>query len=84
MMWFGHPTGFGYGFGMMGGFGWIAMLMLVIVVAIVAMGLLKNLFAEHGERARTRQGLRDIVDQRYARGEIDSEEYARKRAQLEL
>ncbi len=84
MMWFGHPTGFGYGFGMMGGFGWIAMLMLVIVVAIVAMGLLKNLFAERGERARTRQDLRDIVDQRYARGEIDSEEYARKRAQLEL
>ncbi len=84
MMWFGHPTGFGYGFGMMGGFGWIAMLMLVIVVAIVAVGLLKNLFAEHGERVRTRRSLRDIVDQRYARGEIDSEEYARKRAQLEL
>ncbi len=85
-MWYGHPGGWGWGYGMMGGFGWVFMLLLIVVVAAMVAGLLRELFAGAGRhRGTTRacgsSALR-ILDERFARGEIDADEYQRRRADL--
>lgn len=58
----------------MGGWMWVWPAMVVIglvVVGVLAYGLLR------GDRnsAPVRAGARQILDERYARGEIDAEEY---------
>ena len=87
-MWYGQP---GWGYGMMGGFGGfggIIMVLLFIVVVSVAFGLLRDVFGSHGGRRggqggqMPRRAALDILDERYARGEIDADEYKRRRADL--
>lgn len=86
MMWYGQPGGWGWGYGMMGGFGWIFMLLLLIIVVAIAVGLVRDLFLglrahRHGPGAPGSSALQ-ILDERYARGEIDADEYKRRRADL--
>lgn len=82
MMWYGQPGGWGYGYAMMGGFGWIFMLLVVVIAVALAFGLLRDLFdARRDRRARGGSAL-DILDERYARGEIDADEYKRRRTDL--
>ena len=85
MMWYGQPGGWGYG--MMGGFGWAFMLLLVIVVVALVVGLLRDVFVgmrgHHGTSRACGSSARAILDERYARGEIDADEYKRRRADLE-
>ncbi|EON11258.1 SHOCT domain-containing protein [Pandoraea communis] len=81
MMGFGQPGGWGYGM-MGGGFGWLLVL-LIVAVFVVALGLFRR--SSHCQRdrsARSRSAL-DILDDRYARGEIDADEYKKRRADLE-
>ncbi|MGA8009793.1 MAG: SHOCT domain-containing protein [Thiomonas sp.] len=81
MMWF-HPMGFGgYGGGM--GFGWIFMLLLVAVVVVLLFGVLRQFSDDRRERRMLRRGARDILDERYSKGEIDADEYKRRRADIE-
>ena len=86
MMWYGQPGGWGWGYGMMGGFGGVFMLLLFIVVVALVVGLLRDLFGfSHARRGAPRgrgSSALDILDERYARGEIDADEYKRRRAEL--
>ena len=79
MMGFGGPGGYGYG---MGG-GWMFMLLLLIVVVVLLFGVLRQFGDDRRERRTLGRGARDILDERYARGEIDADEYKRRRADLE-
>lgn len=60
----------GWGFGM--GIGWlIPLLFIVILVSFIK------------DNKKESESARDILDKRYARGEIDEKEYKTKRADLE-
>ena len=80
--------GYGYGpqWGMMGGYGGFGMIFWVIVlIAIVALvaWLVRSPSGPgtHHAPARRASGL-DVLDERYARGEIKREEYLQKRKDL--
>lgn len=68
----------GYGYGMMGGFGLIIPLILIglIIYAVIRLlpGGSKN-YSDH----RTENEAIDILNQRYAKGEISEEEYVKKK-----
>lgn len=60
-----------------GGFMWIFWLLLIFVIVFVLKAAFDN--TSPGERTTAL----DILNKRYARGEIDEEEYERRRAELE-
>lgn len=69
---------FGMGWGGLGmGLGMI----LVLVLSILLIVLLVRLFARNGEARREPTAL-EILEARYARGEIDRDEYLKRRADL--
>jgi putative membrane protein len=74
---FGHENeGFnmmGEGYNMMG-FGWI----FVILVIIILVYIFKN------DTTNGKKSTKDILDERYAKGEIDVEEYKEKKKILEI
>lgn len=82
MMWYGQPGGWGWGYGMMGGFGWLFMLLVFVAVAVLVAGLLRDMFEYRRHRRSPSRTALDILDERYARGEIDADEYRRRRADL--
>ena len=69
-----------YGWGM--GFGWVFMLLFwgLIILGIVA--LIKVLWQPNGGSSKSKTAL-DILQERYARGEIDREEYERIKHDLQ-
>lgn len=66
-------------FGM--GLGGLGMLLLWAVFIIVITLLLRRLLGDRDGRKQST--ALDILDQRYAKGEIDREEYLKRRADLE-
>jgi len=75
--------GSGHGWGYMHGFGWMFGLLVwvVIIVAIVAvLRLISSKSAQNGPPPA--QTALEILDQRFARGEIDQQEYEQKRRVL--
>jgi putative membrane protein len=83
---YGHwGDGFGFGFG----FGWIFMILwwVLIIVAIVALvrWLASPSSGCSGRRVAeksTEKSALDILKERYARGEIEQEEFQRKKREL--
>ncbi|MGH1526494.1 SHOCT domain-containing protein [Leifsonia sp. L25] len=74
---------------MMGGMGawwiiWLIVPLLIIAVVIVLVVTLSRRGPSAGSGAVQpgRPSPRDILDERYARGEIDHDEYARRRDEL--
>lgn len=71
----------GYGYGMMGGFGMIIPLILVGLIIYAAVRL-----SQGGNKSNSNQRGRDdaleILNQRFAKGEISEEEYAKKKKML--
>lgn len=64
------------------GAGWLAML-LFWVLLIVAIVLAVKWLARPGPPTETREKTaRDILDERYARGEIERDEYEQKKSDL--
>jgi putative membrane protein len=68
--------------------GWVWLGLLSIVVLLVVLGYLAMLLAQGkigqppGERSEPRRSARQILEDRYVRGEIDTEEYRCRRAEL--
>ncbi|WP_060528266.1 SHOCT domain-containing protein [endosymbiont of Ridgeia piscesae] len=69
-------NGFGMGFG--GGFMWLFWILLIVVIvwAVKAAGGSSN------DSPETQKSALDILKERYARGEIDQEEFEQKRKDL--
>lgn len=66
------------------GFGWVFMILFwaLIILGIVAM--VKWLMGtSSGSRSGSSKSARELLDERYARGEIDREEYEQKKRDLE-
>lgn len=64
-------------YGMWGGFGWIGMIFnLAILIGIVALIIWTvNRFASGSRQSNANQSPREILQTRYARGEITREQY---------
>lgn len=79
-----------YGYhGMHGGFGWGMMgsgigtlLVILIIAGLVAVVLLATRWQPGGERRPGRDDPLSVLSDRYARGEIDSEEFEERRKKL--
>ena len=72
-----HMGAYG-GWGM--GLGWIFMLLFWVLVIVGIVALVKWL--RNQNPGTSRADARQILDERYARGEIDREEYQRRRQNL--
>jgi putative membrane protein len=79
--------GWGMGAGMMGfGFGWLFMLVPLVFVVLVILGLYYLLSGQRRQGASAGYAGSDalrILKERYARGEITSEQYAKMKRDLE-
>ena len=67
----------GYGMGFGGGFMWLFWILLVVAIVWIIKA------AVGSDRSVSRRTPREILDERYARGEIDETEYRRRRQELE-
>lgn len=65
----------GYGMGLGGGFMWLIWIALILVIVWVVSGTRST----GGSRERT---PRELLDERYARGDIDEDDYKRRRTML--
>jgi putative membrane protein len=72
MMWWGS------------GYGWIWMTLVWVLVIGVVVWAVARITARDGAHGRAEpDSARRILDERFARGEIDEDEYRRRRDQLE-
>lgn len=71
----------GYGYGLMGGFGMIIPLILIGVI-IYAVVKLSQTSQENNNNHRGGSDALDILNQRFANGEISEEEYTKKKKML--
>lgn len=72
----------GFGWGM--GFGWVFMILFWALIILGIIAIVKWLMrTTDGTASPPPKSARQILDERYARGEIDQEEYAQKRRDLE-
>lgn len=71
----------GYGYGMMGGFG---MIFSLILIGVVIYAVIKFAQGDHKNYSNSRTGndALDILNQRFAKGEISEEEYTKKKKML--
>jgi len=79
---FWHPA-YDWGWGMMAmhGFGWILILIVVVVLIMVfSRGFIGPVGS--AETPPARRSALEILEERYARGEIDRDEYLEKRKDL--
>jgi putative membrane protein len=83
MMWNGYGMGYGMGFGWFGPFHFIVPLVItgLIIWAIVAAVRASGGDAHHWRGGRLSPGL-DALDERYAKGEINRDEYMQKRRDI--
>lgn len=70
----------GWGYGMMGG--WFGMLIQLILIAIIVYAVVRLLGHNHAGNRRSYDNSLDILNERFARGEISEEEYERKKAMI--
>jgi putative membrane protein len=71
-----------YGYGM--GWGWFGFILMIAFWVLVILGIVYLVKALAGRGASPKEETAlDILKKRYARGEIDAEEFARKKRDLE-
>ncbi|SCG43491.1 SHOCT domain-containing protein [Micromonospora coxensis] len=63
--------------------GWMWVWPLLVVAALVVLAVLVVRAVGAGPQPGGRRSARQILDERYARGEIDEEEYQRRRDSLD-
>lgn len=78
---FGHGFGWGmYGMGAAMWIGWIVLLIVAVVVVVLLLrGTSTGPIGGIGHESRARE----ILEERYARGEISTEEYRERSAELD-
>ena len=73
--------GYGYGYNMMGG--WFGMMIIpIILIAVIIFLFYKQGQNNSVKDIGTRDNALDILNERFARGEIDEEEYNNKKSIL--
>jgi putative membrane protein len=80
-------TGWGHGWGMMGPFGWIGSLLLLVLIVLAIAWLWRALdlgraFRQGSDSASSPDRAMDVARERYARGELSSEEFERIKRDL--
>jgi putative membrane protein len=65
------------------GFGWIFMILIWFLIILGVVALVKSLFGYQGGSTSRQRTPLDILQERYARGEIDKDEYEEKKRDLE-
>ncbi|HKK14753.1 MAG TPA: SHOCT domain-containing protein [Gammaproteobacteria bacterium] len=79
-----HGYGMGYG---MGGLGWIFMVLVWLLLIAGIAAVIKWIFFSGGTAGHlpppSRNSALQILEERYARGEIDRDEFLEKRRHLE-
>ena len=73
MMWWGSPFGMGF---------WPIMMIVMVVFCIGMMAMMMRGGGMQSPWHGSGKSVRDILDERYARGEIDKAEYEDKRRNL--
>lgn len=76
--------GYGYGYGMMGyGWGWLMMIGVIALTILGIVALIRYLQQSGKPNYRAvENGALNILNERYAKGEITEEEYKRKKADI--
>lgn len=74
----GHMENIGWGMG----FGWVFMLLFWGLIILGIAALIKSLWSSNGRRAKPKTAL-DMLQERYACGEINREEYERMKRDLQ-
>lgn len=69
-----------YGYGMMGGWGWLGMLMQLAILVLLIYLLVRAFSRPASSEGRDR--ALEILRERYARGEIDKETFERMKHDL--
>jgi putative membrane protein len=72
--------GYGYGSNMMGGV--FGMIIPIIIISIIAFAIYKLLQNKNIKNVGTKDNSLDILKERFARGEINEEEYNSKKNAL--
>ncbi|WMJ77783.1 MULTISPECIES: SHOCT domain-containing protein [unclassified Sedimentibacter] len=73
----------GYGYGMMGyGWGWFIMIGAVVLTVLGIVALINYFQLSTKTNGRSNNNALNILNERYARGEITEEEYNQKKTQL--
>ena len=72
----------GYGYGLMGGFGMMIIPLILIGVIIYAAVKLSQTSQENNNNHRVGSDALDVLNQRFANGEISEEEYTKKKKML--
>ena len=71
-----------FGFGAMGGFGWIFMILWWILIIAGIVALTKWLTNQSRSTYNHEKSPLEILKERYARGEIDKEEFSERKKDL--
>lgn len=88
----GNQRGYGMGPGMMGweyyGMGWIGMIIMLVFLIVVILGIvylikwIVHSIGRDNRRTKSEDSPLDILKKRYARGEIQKEEFEEKKRDL--
>ena len=86
---YGGMPGGGMGFGMGYGFGWVFVVLIWVLLIVGIVAVVKWLFASSGYRSighdmpTPRRNALQILEERFARGEIDREEFLARKQDLQ-